>query len=339
MSEAGELTPTEYIGHHLTNRTISLGDSPFWTLHLDTFLTALALAARSIIAGDIDIALSGGMESISLTVTKDAPRYANQSVLANEPHAYMPMIETAEIVAERYGISRARQDEYGAMSQQRAEAGLASGAFAEEIAPITVEKAIFDKEGNRTGSERVTVTQDEGIRAGTTAEALAGLKTVWKDGQVVKEGRHITAGNASQLSDGASACVLMEASLARRRGLKPLGIYRGMAVAGCAPEEMGIGPVFAVPKLLRQHGLKLADIQGVIAGLAPLPVTVHVSARQVLAPGFVTMLGETVAGGGLAPALVQVGLDEATFADPRVRSSELARRLAELGVAADSVPA
>jgi len=223
-------------------------------------LTALALAARSIIAGDIDIALSGGMESISLTVTKDAPRYANQSVLANEPHAYMPMIETAEIVAERYGISRARQDEYGAMSQQRAEAGLASGAFAEEIAPITVEKAIFDKEGNRTGSERVTVTQDEGIRAGTTAEALAGLKTVWKDGQVVKEGQHITAGNASQLSDGAAAQIVMDRAIAEAEGKEILGIYRGFQAAGCAPDEMGIGPVFAIPKLLDRASLKVADI-------------------------------------------------------------------------------
>ena len=223
-------------------------------------LTALALAARSIIAGDIDVALSGGMESISLTVTKDAPRYANQSVLANEPHAYMPMIETAEIVAERYGISRARQDEYGAMSQQRAEAGLAAGAFAEEIAPITVEKAILDKEGNRTGSERVTVTQDEGIRVGTTAEALAGLKTVWKDGQVVKEGRHITAGNASQLSDGAAAQIVMDRAMAEAEGKEILGIYRGFQAAGCSPDEMGIGPVFAIPKLLARAGLNVADI-------------------------------------------------------------------------------
>jgi acetyl-CoA C-acetyltransferase len=223
-------------------------------------LTALALAARSIIAGDIDVALSGGMESISLTVNKDAPRFANQSVLANQPHAYMPMIETAEIVAERYGISRARQDDYAAMSQQRAATGLASGAFAEEIAPITVEKAIFDKEGNRTGSEAVTVTQDEGIRPGTTAEALAGLKTVWKDGQVVKQGRHITAGNASQLSDGAAAQIVMDRAAAQAEGKDILGIYRGFQAAGCAPDEMGIGPVFAIPKLLDRAGLKIADI-------------------------------------------------------------------------------
>ena len=223
-------------------------------------LTALALAARSIVAGDIDVALSGGMESISLTVTRDAPRFQNQSVLANEPYAYMPMIETAEIVAERYGISRVRQDDYAAMSQQRAEAGLASGAFAEEIAAITVEKAIFDKEGNRTGNETVTVTQDEGIRPGTTAEALAGLKTVWKDGQVVKQGRYITAGNASQLSDGAAAQIVMDRATAKAEGKEILGIYRGFQAAGCAPDEMGIGPVFAIPKLLDRAGLKVADI-------------------------------------------------------------------------------
>ena len=223
-------------------------------------LTALALAARSIVAGDIDVALSGGMESISLTVTKDAPRFPNQSVLAQEPHAYMAMIETAEIVAERYGISRERQDDYAATSQQRAAAGLAGGAFAEEIVPITVEKAIFDKEGNRTGSETVTVTQDEGIRPGTTAEALAGLKTVWKDGQVVKDGRHITAGNASQLSDGAAAQIVMDRAMAEAEGREILGIYRGFQAAGCGPDEMGIGPVFAIPKLLDRAGLKVEDI-------------------------------------------------------------------------------
>jgi len=223
-------------------------------------LTALALAARSIIAGDIDVALSGGMESISLTVTKDAPRFANQSVLANEPHAYMPMIETAEIVAERYGISREAQDAYAAQSQQRAEAGLARGAFVEEIAPITVEKALFDKDGNRTGSETVTVAQDEGIRPGTTAEALAGLKTVWKGGQVIAEGHHITAGNASQLSDGAAAQIVMDRATAQAEGKDILGIYRGFQAAGCGPEEMGIGPIFAIPKLLDRAGLSVADI-------------------------------------------------------------------------------
>lgn len=223
-------------------------------------LTAAALAARSIIAGDIDVALAGGMESISFTVTKDAPRFVNQSVTAKEPAAYIPMIETAEIVAERYGISRRAQDEYGAQSQQRAAAALAAGRFADEIVPITVEKALFDREGNRTGSEAVTVTQDEGIRPGTTVEALAGLKTVWPGGEFTGPGAHITAGNASQLSDGAAAQILMERSAAEAEGRDILGVYRGFQAAGCGPEEMGIGPVFAIPKLLDRAGLSVADI-------------------------------------------------------------------------------
>ncbi|UZK68642.1 acetyl-CoA C-acyltransferase [Sphingomonas sp. S1-29] len=222
-------------------------------------LTAVALAARSIIAGDLDVALAGGMESISLTM-KDAPRYPNRSVLDQVPHAYMPMIETAEIVADRYGISRERQDAYAAQSQQRAAAGLASGAFDAEIAPITVEKALIDKQGVHTGTEQVTVTQDEGIRAGTTAEGLAALKPVWQGGEVVAEGRFVTAGNASQLSDGAAAQIVMDRATAQAENLPILGIYRGFQVAGCAPEEMGIGPVFAIPKLLDRAGLTVADI-------------------------------------------------------------------------------
>ena len=223
-------------------------------------LTAVALAARSIIAGDIDVALAGGMESISFTVTKDAPRYVNNSVTAHVPAAYIPMIETAEIVAERYGISRAAQDEYGAQSQQRAAAGVANGAFAEEIVPITVEKALFDKEGNRTGSETVTIAQDEGIRAGTTVEALRGLKTVWAGGNFTGPGANVTAGNASQLSDGAAAQIVMDRATAQAEGKDILGIYRGFQAAGCAPDEMGIGPVFAIPKLLERAGLSVGDI-------------------------------------------------------------------------------
>jgi len=223
-------------------------------------LTAAALAARSIIAGDIDVALAGGMESISLSVTKDAPRYVNQSVVERVPGAYVPMIETAEIVAERYGIPREAQDAYAAQSQQRAAAGLANGAFAEEIVPITVEKALFDKSGARTGSETVTVTQDEGIRPGTTAETLAGLKTVWPGGDFSGPGSHVTAGNASQLSDGAAAQIVMDRAMAEAEGLPILGVYRGFQAAGCAPEEMGIGPVFAIPKLLERAGLSVADI-------------------------------------------------------------------------------
>jgi acetyl-CoA C-acetyltransferase len=223
-------------------------------------LTAVALAARSIIAGDIDVALAGGMESISHTVTKDAPRYVNQSVTDQVPAAYIPMIETAEIVAERYHISREAQDAFGAQSQQRAAAGLDNGAFVEEIAPITVEKALFDKEGNRTGSETVTVTQDEGIRPGTTLEALRSLKTVWAGGAFSGPGSHITAGNASQLSDGAAAQIVMDRATAEAENRPILGIYRGFQAAGCAPDEMGIGPVFAIPKLLDRAGLSVADI-------------------------------------------------------------------------------
>jgi acetyl-CoA C-acetyltransferase len=223
-------------------------------------LTAVALAARSIMCDEIDVALAGGMESISLTVTKDAPRFVNKSVIAQEPAAYIPMIETAEIVAERYGISREAQDAYGAQSQQRAAAGLERGAFAEEIAPITVEKAVFDKEGKRTELETVTVSQDEGIRAGTTIEALRGLKTVWPGGEFTGPGSNVTAGNASQLSDGASAQILMDRATAEAEGKEILGIYRGFQAAGCGPDEMGIGPIFAIPRLLDRAGLSVADI-------------------------------------------------------------------------------
>ncbi|WP_326524952.1 thiolase family protein [Sphingomonas sp.] len=221
-------------------------------------LTAVALAARSIIAGDIDVALAGGMESISHTVTKGAPRTSVSSVIDKVPHATMAMIETAEVVAERYGISREAQDRYAAESQQRATAAIARTG--EEIVPVTVDKALFDREGNPAGTESVTVTTDEGIRAGTTYEALAGLKTVWSGGTLVPEGHHITAGNASQLSDGAAAQILMDRATAQAEGKEILGIYRGFQAAGCAPEEMGIGPVFAIPKLLDRAGLSVADI-------------------------------------------------------------------------------
>jgi acetyl-CoA C-acetyltransferase len=170
------------------------------------------------------------------------------------------MIETAEIVAERYGISREAQDEYGAQSQQRAAAALARGAFAEEIAPITVEKALFDKEGNRTGTETVTLAQDEGIRPGTTVEGLRGLKSVWAGGEFSGPGTSVTAGNASQLSDGASAQLLMDRATAEAEGREILGVYRGFQAAGCEPDEMGIGPVFAIPKLLDRAGLSIGDI-------------------------------------------------------------------------------
>ena len=225
-------------------------------------LNALALAARGIIADEIDVAVAGGMESISLTLNKQTPAFRNRSefVKAADSHAYMAMIETAEIVADRYGVSREAQDKFSAISQQRAGAAQAAGRFAQEIVPITVQKALFDKEGNETGKEAVTLAHDEGVRGDTTAEKLAALRPVFKDGLVVKEGRHVTAGNASQLSDGASAQVVMDRATAEKEGLSILGIYRGFQVAGCKAEEMGIGPVFAIPKLLDRAGLKIDDI-------------------------------------------------------------------------------
>lgn len=225
-------------------------------------LTTLAYAARGIMAGDLDVALSGGAESISHTRNAHHPTFRSQpqTVLDQQPHAYMAMIETAEIVAEKYGVSREAQDRISALSHQRAAAAAAAGRFAEEIAPMTVTKNLVAKDGSVTGQETFLFDSDEGIRADTTAEGLAGLRPVWKDGSVIKEGRHVTAGNASQLSDGAAAQVLMDRATAKAEGREILGIFRGFQSAGCAPEEMGIGPVFAVPKLLARAGLKVDDI-------------------------------------------------------------------------------
>lgn len=225
-------------------------------------LTTLAYAARGIMAGDLDVALSGGAESITHTRNSHHPtfRAQAQAVLDQQPHAYMAMIETAEIVAGKYGVSREAQDEVSALSHQRAAAAAAAGRFAEEIAPMTVTKNLVAKDGTVTGQETFVFDSDEGIRADTTAEGLAGLRPVWKDGSVVKEGRHVTAGNASQLSDGAAAQVLMDRATAEAEGKEILGIFRGFQSAGCAPEEMGIGPVFAIPKLLQRAGLKIGDI-------------------------------------------------------------------------------
>ena len=225
-------------------------------------LTTLAYAARGIMAGDLDVALSGGAESISHTRNAHHPTFRSQpqAVLDQQPHAYMAMIETAEIVAEKYGVSREAQDRISALSHQRAAAAAAAGRFAEEIAPMTVTKNLVAKDGSVTGQETFLFDSDEGIRADTTAEGLAGLRPVWKDGSVIKAGRHVTAGNASQLSDGAAAQVLMDRATAKAEGREILGIFRGFQSAGCAPEEMGIGPVFAVPKLLARAGLKVDDI-------------------------------------------------------------------------------
>ena len=225
-------------------------------------LIAIADAAKSIMTNERDIIVAGGMESISLVQNKykNAHKTPSKAVLAAYPTAYAPMIETAEIVAERYNISRSAQDEFALQSQQRTAEAQRAGKFAEEIVPITVAKQLFDKEGNVTGSQSVTLAADEGNRADTSLESLSALKPVWKNGQWVKEGRCITAGNASQLSDGASVSVLMSREMAKSRGLAPLGVYRGLALAGCKAEEMGIGPVFAIPKLLARHNLKVSDI-------------------------------------------------------------------------------
>lgn len=225
-------------------------------------LMSIATAAKGIMTGEMDIAVAGGLESISLVQNKHKNSYRSQSasVLQASPTAYIQMIETAEIVSHRYGISRAAQDEYSLRSQQCTAAAQQAGLFADEIVPLATIKQLFDREGNVIGNEAVTLLQDEGNRADTTLESLGKLKPVWKNGQWVPEGEFITAGNASQLSDGASASVLMSAAEARRRGLAPLGTYRGVAVAGCPADEMGIGPVLAIPKLLQRHGLSVADI-------------------------------------------------------------------------------
>jgi acetyl-CoA C-acetyltransferase len=225
-------------------------------------LVSIAAAAKGIMAGEYTIAVAGGLESISLVQNKHKNSYRAQSkaVLEAAPTAYIQMIETAEIVSERYGVARAAQDEYSLRSQLRTAAAQKAGLFADEIAPLSTRRQLFDKEGNPSGSEATMLQQDEGSRADTTLEGLAKLNPVLKNGQWVPEGRFITAGNASQLSDGASASVLMSRAEARRRGLKPLGAYRGLAVAGCKADEMGIGPVYAIPKLLQRHGLAVSDI-------------------------------------------------------------------------------
>jgi len=225
-------------------------------------LATVAFAARGIMTGDMDVAIGGGAESITHTRNSHTPTYRAQPqvVLDAKPYAYMAMIETAELVAERYGVSREAQDEIAAISHQRAAAAAAEGRFAREIAPITVTKNIIEKDGSVSGRETLTFGADEGIRADTTAEGLARLKPVWKDGLLVKEGRFVTAGNASQLSDGASAQVLMDHDTAKAEGKEVLGLFRGFQSAGCPPEEMGIGPVYAIPKLLDRAGLKIDDI-------------------------------------------------------------------------------
>jgi len=219
-------------------------------------LMAIATAAKQIMVDGMDVVVAGGHENI----TAEQKAYFDLAMAAKDPalaarvpHAYMPMLQTAEFVAAKYGISREAQDRYALQSQQRTGLAQAQGRFDAEIVAFSTDMAVVDKVSGAVSLRRVTLDRDESNRPDTTLEGLNALKPVL-------EGGLITAGNASQLSDGASACVLMDAGLAQRRGLAPLGIYRGMAVAGCPPEEMGIGPVYAVPKLLKQHGLQVSDI-------------------------------------------------------------------------------
>lgn len=225
-------------------------------------LMAIATAAKEIVHDGMTIAVGGGLEAISLVQNEKRNQFRAQDpwLVEHRPDLYMTMIETAEIVAERYQVTREAQDEYALLSQQRIAAAQAEGRLDQEIAPLPSVMRVDNRDTGETSLVPVTLDKDEGNRPSTTLAGLAALKPVFRDGQTVKEGRFITAGNASQLSDGASASVLMEASEAERRGLQPLGAYRGIAVAGCAPDEMGIGPVFAVPKLLQQHGLTVDDI-------------------------------------------------------------------------------
>jgi acetyl-CoA C-acetyltransferase len=225
-------------------------------------LMSIATAAKSIMCNEYDIAVAGGVESISLVQTKHKNGYraVSQTVVDVDPTAYMPMLETAEVVSARYNISRESQDLYSLQSQQRTAAAQQAGLFADEIVPMAARMAVFNKETKETTYQDVVVDRDECNRPSTTLESLQSLEPVWKDGNWVKEGRFITAGNASQLSDGASACVVMDSALAASKGIEPLGFYRGLAVAGCKSDEMGIGPVFAIPKLLKRHGLSVNDI-------------------------------------------------------------------------------
>jgi acetyl-CoA C-acetyltransferase len=217
-------------------------------------LQTIAMAAQRIIAGEGDVFVAGGVESVSCVQPS-----ANQHMLTegwiqeHKPELYWSMLQTAETVAKRYNISRERQDRYGVESQLRAAAAAAAGKFADEIVPITVLAGVADPETRQLMTREVTLSSDEGIRADTTYEGVSKIRSALPGGV-------IAAGNASQFSDGASACVLMDAKVAEQRGIKPLGIFRGFAVAGCEPDEMGIGPIFAVPKLLKRAGLKVEDI-------------------------------------------------------------------------------
>lgn len=218
-------------------------------------MMAIATAAKQIVCDGMEIAIGGGIESISLVQNDkmNVSRMVDKALVAKQPHIYMPMLQTAEVVAKRYNISREAQDLYALQSQQRTAAAQAAGKFDAEIIETTTSMGVMDRETKEISFQDITLSKDQGNRPSTDIEGLSGLNPVIENG-------FITAGNASQLSDGASACVLMEAATAAKHAVTPLGIYRGMAVAGCEPDEMGIGPIYAIPKLLKQHGLKMSDI-------------------------------------------------------------------------------
>ncbi len=218
-------------------------------------LQAIAMASHSVVQDGCKAVIAGGLESITLTQGKlNTNDHKEAWLLENKPAVYMEMIDTADIVAERYNISREAQDAYGAQSQQRTEAAQNAGKFDDEIVPFSTTMGVKDRETGEISFQDVTIEKDECNRPGTTAEALAGLKPV------MGEDKTITAGNASQLSDGASACVVMNAKTAEQQNIEPLGAFRGFAVAGCEPDEMGIAPIYAIPKLLERTGLKMDDI-------------------------------------------------------------------------------
>ncbi len=223
-------------------------------------MMAIATAAKQVILDGMDVVVGGGVESISMVQTPELRGGRDPWLVAQKPEIYMSMLETAETVAARYSVSRKVQDDYALQSQQRTHAAQEAGRFDDEIVPMSTIMKFQDKETGAISEHEVTLSKDEGNRPSTTIEGLNGLAPVFKDGIHIKEGGYITAGNASQLSDGASASVVMEEKIAEKRGLEPLGRYMGVMATGCEPDEMGIGPVFAVPKLLEAHGLKVEDI-------------------------------------------------------------------------------
>jgi acetyl-CoA C-acetyltransferase len=260
--------PEGATGHNIARLSAIRGGCPVTTAgatinrFCSSGLQAIACAAQQVITQDTPVAIGGGLESISLVQMggMNLKNFTEEGLMQIKPELWMSMIETAEIVSERYGISRERQDEYSLESQRRTAAAQQANKFADELVPLATKMKKHDK---ATGAEEIvdyTVTRDECNRPDTTLEGLRALKPVFAGGMKVKEGKYVTAGNASQFADGAAACVVMSAKLAEQRNTKPLGIFRGFAVAGCEPDEMGIGPVFAVPRLLQRHGLTVDDI-------------------------------------------------------------------------------